>query len=212
MWTVTQVTTTVQTLLTTTANRLARETGFVRRASKLTGAHFVQALVFGWLNNPNATLQQLAQMAGTVGVPISSQGLDQRFSQVAANLLRRVLEVAVGSLVTADPVAIPLLQRFRGVYLLDSSTIVLPNELAAVWHGCGGRPPEPSEPPAIRRRRRRLQSSCRSSSTCSAAPSAVRSCRMGARMIGGPHTRRSFLRVRCAWQTWAPSAWRPSPP
>ncbi len=148
MWTVTQVTTTVQTLLTTTANRLARETGFVRRASKLTGAHFVQALVFGWLNNPNATLQQLAQMAGTVGVPISSQGLDQRFSQVAANLLRRVLEVAVGSLVTADPVAIPLLQRFRGVYLLDSSTIVLPNELAAVWHGCGGRPPEPSEPPS----------------------------------------------------------------
>jgi hypothetical protein len=148
MWTVTQVTTTVQTLLTTTADGLARETGFVRRASKLTGAHFVQALVFGWLNNPNATLQQLAQMAGTVGVPISSQGLDQRFSQVAANLLRRVLEVAVGSLVTADPVAIPLLQRFRGVYLLDSSTIVLPNELAAVWHGCGGRPPEPSEPPS----------------------------------------------------------------
>src|SRR5260370_27096619 len=148
MWTVTQVTTTVQTLLTTTANGLARETGFVRRASKLTGAHFVQALVFGWLNNPNATLQQLAQMAGTVGVPISSQGLDQRFSQVAANLLRQVLEVAVGSLVTADPVAIPLLQRFRGVYLLDSSTIVLPNELAAVWHGCGGRPPEPSEPPS----------------------------------------------------------------
>jgi hypothetical protein len=31
-------------------------------------------------------------------------------------------------------------------------------------------------------------------------------------MIGGPYTRRSFLRVRCVWQTWAPSAWRPSPP
>src|SRR5260221_11303936 len=114
MWTVTQVTTTVQTLLTTTANRLARETGFVRRASKLTGAHFVQALVFGWLNNPNATLQQLAQMAGTVGGPISSQGLDQRFSPVAANLRRRGREVAVGSPVTARPAGSPPVLRLRG--------------------------------------------------------------------------------------------------
>jgi hypothetical protein len=138
MWTVAQLSTTMQWLVTTTSDGLARETGFVRRASKLTGAHFVQALVFGWLNNPNATLQQLAQMAGTIGVPISPQGLDQRFSQAAATLLRRVLEVAIGQLVTADPVAIPLLQRFAGVYLLDSSTIVLPNALAEIWHGCGG--------------------------------------------------------------------------
>jgi DDE family transposase len=145
MWTVAQVSTTMQTLLTTTVDGLARETGFVRRASKLSGAHFVQALVLGWLNNPNATLQQLAQMAGTVGVPISPQGLDQRFSRAAADLLHRVLEAAVGSLVTADPVAIPLLQRFAGVYLLDSSTIVLPNELAAIWQGCGGGSPEGGE-------------------------------------------------------------------
>jgi hypothetical protein len=56
----------VQTLLTLTVDQLARETGFVRRTSKLSGAHFVQALVLGWLNNPNATLQQLAQMVGTM--------------------------------------------------------------------------------------------------------------------------------------------------
>jgi hypothetical protein len=138
MWTVTQLSTTVQTLLTTTADELARETGLVRRSSTLTGAHVVQALVLGWLNAPHARVQQLAQMAGTLGVPISPQGLDQRFRAAAAPVLRRVLEVAVGHLVTAAAVAIPLLQRLHGVYLLDRSTRVLPNELAALWRGCGG--------------------------------------------------------------------------
>jgi hypothetical protein len=138
MWTVTQVSTTLQHLVTTTANQLARETGFVQRTSKLTGAAFVQTVLFGWLNNAQATLQQLAQMAGTLGVSISPQGLEQRFTPPAAAFLRRVLEVAVTHLVTAHPVAIPLLSRFAGVYLLDSSTIVLPDELAEVWRGCGG--------------------------------------------------------------------------
>lgn len=124
MWTGTQLGTCLQTLLTTTANSLARETGFVQRVSKLTGAHFVQALRFGWLNHPQATLQQLAQMVGTVGVLIQPLGLDQRFTPEAAQLLRRVLEQAVTEVVAANPVAIPLIQRFAGVYVLDSSTIV----------------------------------------------------------------------------------------
>src|SRR5215467_15987000 len=121
MHSVTQISTALQMLLTTTANDLAHETGFVRRASKLTGARFVQALVFGWLDAPQATVQQLAQMAGTVGVAISPQGLDQRFTPAAAQFLQRILEGAMGSVVASDPVAIPLLQRFQGVYLLDSS-------------------------------------------------------------------------------------------
>lgn len=138
MWTGTHLGTRLQTLLTTTADALARDTGFVQRTSKLTGAHFVQALLFGWLNNPQATLQQLAQMAGSVGISISPQGLAQRFTEAAAQLLQRLLEAAVTEIVTADPVAIPLLQRFHGVYLLDSTTIILPDELAGLWPGCGG--------------------------------------------------------------------------
>ena len=138
MWTIAQVSTTLQCLFTSTANTLARETGFVQRASKLTGAHFAQALLFGWLQHPQATLQQLAQMVGSVGVPISPQGLEQRFTPAAAQFLRRLLEIAVTQVIAAHPVAIPLVQRFAGVYLLDSSTIVLPDELAALWPGCGG--------------------------------------------------------------------------
>jgi hypothetical protein len=39
-------------------------------------------------------------------------------------------------------VCIPLLQRFNGVYIQDSSTIMLPDELKEVWEGCGGSSPQ----------------------------------------------------------------------
>lgn len=125
-------------VLTDTADRAARDTQFVRRRSKLTGAAFVQTLTFGWLANPQATLEELCQTAATLGVDISPQGLDQRFTPQAAACLQTVLEAAVTRVLAADPVAVPLLQRFPGgVCLLDSTTVALPDALAALWPGCG---------------------------------------------------------------------------
>jgi hypothetical protein len=128
----------MQTVLTTVAEVAAHETNFVQRESKMTGPLFAQTLTFGWLANPQASLEELTQTAATLGVAISPQGLDERFTKEAAHFLQQVLQAAVQRLVAADPVAIPLLQRFHGVYLQDGSTIVLPDGLAAEWQGCGG--------------------------------------------------------------------------
>jgi hypothetical protein len=138
MTTVAQLADTLQTVLTSTADAAARRTGFVQRRSKLTGALFVQALVFGWLAKPHATIEALAQAAAVAGVAISPQGLEQRCTEAAAAFLEEVLAAAVQALVAADPVAIPLLRRFTAVVLLDCSTIVLPDALALWWPGCGG--------------------------------------------------------------------------
>jgi hypothetical protein len=46
-----------------------------------------------------------------------------------------VLEEAVNMVIAADPVAIPVLQRFNGVYLQDASTIVLPDALGEIYPG-----------------------------------------------------------------------------
>lgn len=132
------VCTALQTVLTTVANTAARSTGFIQRQRQLTGAGFVQALVFGFLAKPTMSLDQLAQTAAAVGTPISAQGLDQRFTPQAAACLQAVLGTAVQQCVTADPVAIPLLQRFSGVYVLDSTTIMLPDAHRDVWQGNGG--------------------------------------------------------------------------
>jgi hypothetical protein len=129
---------TVRTLLTTTAERMARETGFVQRRSKLTGAAFVQTLVLGWLSAPGGTLDDLTQTAATVGVDITPQGLDQRFTAAAADCLEGVLLEATNTVVAADPVAVPVLARFSAVYVEDSTTIALPPVLAERWAGCGG--------------------------------------------------------------------------
>jgi hypothetical protein len=138
MATIPQVAEAMQTVLETTAKEVARATKFVQRESKMGGAEFAQTLTFGWLENPQATLEELCQMATALGVTITPQGLDQRFSASAAKCLQQVLEAAVEKMIASEPVAIPVLQRFSGVYLDDSSTVTLPDELAAVWQGCGG--------------------------------------------------------------------------
>jgi hypothetical protein len=139
MVTIPEVAAALREVLGPTADAAARAAGFVRRRSKLTGAVFAQALVFGWLANPDATLEELAQVAAALGVRLSPQGLDQRFTAAAAAGLERVLAAAAGALVAAEPAAIPLLRRFQGVHVQDSTTIRLPDALAGAWPGCGGR-------------------------------------------------------------------------
>ena len=138
MASVTEIGQAIKSVLGTTASEVARQTGFTKRESKLTGAKFAQATVLGWLNKPEATLDGLGQAAAAVGVTISAQGLDQRFTPEAAALLQQVLNAALGQVIAADPIAIPLLQRFNGVIVQDSSIISLPDALVQVWKGCGG--------------------------------------------------------------------------
>lgn len=136
--TIPQVARAMREVLTTTADTAAKATQFVQRTSPLGGATFSQTLVFGFLGNPQASLEELTQTAATLGVPITPQALDQRFTPAAAACLEQVLRAAITRIIAADPVAIPLLERFTAVYVQDSSTIVLPDALAAVWQGCGG--------------------------------------------------------------------------
>ena len=68
MTTIPQVAHAMREILTTTADEAARATRFVQRTSALGGATFSQTLVFGFLGNPRATLEELTQTAATLGV------------------------------------------------------------------------------------------------------------------------------------------------
>jgi hypothetical protein len=137
MASIAQVSQAMQTVLTTVADTAARATGFVQRTSKLTGALFTQTLVLGFLANPDATREELAQTAAALGVPITPQGLDQRMTETGAACLRDVLDAAAATALAADPVAIPLFARFSGVFIQDSTLIGLPSTLAHIWRGSG---------------------------------------------------------------------------
>ena len=141
---ITQVTEALQVVLTTQADEIARATGFVQRASKLTGSKFVQTLVLTWLADPAATYEQLAQSATALEVPITAQGIEQRFTPQAAECLKQLLAAAMKQVIQATPVAVPVLGRFNGVYIQDGTTIALPPELAELWPGCGNGTEVPS--------------------------------------------------------------------
>jgi len=128
----------LRAVFTQKAEEVAKQTQFIKRQVKITGSWFVQTLVFGWLMNPQATLEELTQTGAALGLSVSPQALDQRFTKEASDFLKAMVEAATTQVVSAEPVAIELLARFRGVYLEDSTIITLPTELATVWAGCGG--------------------------------------------------------------------------
>jgi DDE family transposase len=137
MATVPQVATALQGVFTITANSAARRSGFIQRQRRLTGAAFVQGLVFGWLAHPSATYDQLVQAIARAGIRVSAQALEQRFTAAAAHCLQLVLEAAVTQIVSAEVGGQALLQRFTAVWLLDSTVVKLPRHFAQEWPGSG---------------------------------------------------------------------------
>lgn len=132
-----QVSTAVQRLLTITAEDAATSSDCVQRVRRFTGVTWVQTLVLGCLATPGPSLTDLARMAAALGVTVTPQAIAQRCTPATATCLEQVLDAAVQHVIRADPVAIPLLERFTGVFVVDTSTIALPPALADRWPGCG---------------------------------------------------------------------------
>ncbi|MFL5663965.1 MAG: IS4 family transposase [Ktedonobacteraceae bacterium] len=128
----------LRTLFFVEANQLARQAGVIQRTRVLTGASLLQLLVFGWLTNPQGGSSHLARFAGSLGLKLSKQAIEERFTMRTADWLLAVLRRGVQFLVCAQAVSIPLLKRFSAVLVEDGSTISLPSALKQVWRGCGG--------------------------------------------------------------------------
>ena len=129
----------MQNLLTETADEAARCCGLVERKRKLTGSALVQTLVFGWFANPEASYDELAQTAGVLGIAVSRQAIEQRLTAEAAETLKATLEGAAREAIATDPEVLPLLNRFNGVYLQDSTWIRLPDVFHDTCRGTGDR-------------------------------------------------------------------------
>ena len=118
--------------------KVAKETKFVQRVSKLTGIKFVQALVFHSLEKPMMTLSSLTQSCLDLGVSISEQGLDERINEQSVAFLQRLFAQAVQRWQAREPLPVGLLEQFTSVYLVDSSQISLPASMAGLFPGAGG--------------------------------------------------------------------------
>jgi hypothetical protein len=128
-------------LFSDTADAMARELDFCRRARKITGAVFAQTLVFSLWENPAATLDDFTDTAFDVlGVDVTPQAFDKRFNPPAAALMRDLFVEAFNrSFDSVRPAVLPLLHRFNGVFLRDATLVSLPPALADFFPGRGGR-------------------------------------------------------------------------
>lgn len=137
MTSIADVSETLRQILEEEANVLARESGWMQRHRVLSGADFAQTLIFGWLGEPDITLDGLTQVAGRRDVQLTASALSQRFTQPAVEFLYQVLQRLTQVRLQVEAVPLVLLKRFRAVVVEDSTHIQLPDELAEVWQGCG---------------------------------------------------------------------------
>lgn len=124
MTTITELCPILQGLLIETANRVAKETGFIQRKRQITGAGFAQSTVLGWLNQPNSTRSQLHHAAIQTGMEISLQGLDKRFTESAVTFMRQLVVEALKEILRSETPK-PIFTQFKGVYLTDCSQTML---------------------------------------------------------------------------------------
>jgi hypothetical protein len=118
--------------------RLADQTGWRKRASKIDPFEFLISLILGQLS---ASRQTLSSQAQTLTEPVTRQAVDQRFNvrtvayvQAAfAHLLAHALEWSA-----AQPQAAALRANFDALYLLDSTGFDCPETLKELFPGCGG--------------------------------------------------------------------------
>ena len=128
----------LQFVLTDSATEHGATSGWQQRRGQISPSQFVQTLVWGFLESPEATLGHLAHVAHAAGALVTPQALSQRFSARSVAVLRGVLQDALCLLLEAAPVEVALLRAFPGGVSLDDSTqIALPAVWQTVWDGGG---------------------------------------------------------------------------
>lgn len=110
----------------------------MQRVSPLSGFIFLQASVFGFIDDPEANLDDLAGYCADLGVDISAQGLDQRINARTVDFFEVMLSQAIDQFKNSLPLPLPILQQFSAINLVDSTTVSLPETMVAEYPGCGG--------------------------------------------------------------------------
>jgi hypothetical protein len=128
----------LQQLFGEIAQKAADDSGVIERTRKFTPLSLARTFVLGFLRNPKASDEKLAQMAVSCGVEVTPQAIEQRHTPKLVAFLQKLFCGAARLVVGSDKALAPLLERFTSVILLDSSTIALPDELQEQFRGCGG--------------------------------------------------------------------------
>jgi hypothetical protein len=118
---------------------LGRTTGLIRRRRKFSACTLLQMLVLTLLKKPQAKLIDYQATAAELGVFVTQEAIDKRFSKELIAFLREVIERALQPALAITASRAKLLREFTSVRIGDSTTVTLPDEFAQEFPGCGGK-------------------------------------------------------------------------
>lgn len=121
------------------ADAVAQQTKLVQRKSRFSGAIFFKSIIFGFLNNPTASLNSLAQQSLSLGVKISPQGVHDRINHYAVDFMKAMFLHGFDQFKNKLALPLPILQQFSAIYLVDSTFKQLPASMTAQFPGTGGK-------------------------------------------------------------------------
>jgi hypothetical protein len=110
----------------------------VKRKRCFTPLTLAQTFILGLLQKPTASDADIAVVASRLGVCVSPQAIDQRYSKELAQFFQRLFAQMAAARVRATGSLCDLFERFTEVSAIDSTVIVLPAEMASQFPGCGG--------------------------------------------------------------------------
>jgi hypothetical protein len=129
----------LQQLFGKLADEAGKRAEVIVRQRKFTSLSLARTFILGYLQNPDASDEELAQMAVQCGAEVTPQAIEQRHTPKLVKFFEYLFRIGTaGVVVASDRLLAPILERFTAVTLLDSSTISLPESEAEEHPGCGG--------------------------------------------------------------------------
>lgn len=120
-------------------DQLARQCGFVKRTSPITGFNFLLTMTTGQLNTPCGTLAQMAAFLSSIcGAEVSPQAIDERLRISAMAFMRNCLDMALSMATRPRASDHGALAEFTHIYIIDSTTFDIPPSFREIFKGCGG--------------------------------------------------------------------------
>ena len=116
----------------------AQDSGVIQRTRRFTPVSLARTFVLGFLRDPKASDEKLAQMAAQCGAAVTPQAIEQRQTPRMVAFLQKLFGEATKCVVGSDQTLAPILERFTHGTVSDSSTLSLPDEMQHEFRGCGG--------------------------------------------------------------------------
>ncbi len=110
----------------------------VERRGKLGVDKLVQTLVLSCLEEPAASLQDMVQVAQSLGVRVGKSSLHERLTHRLVMVLAALLDLSLKRVVALPAALVPRLQAVRGVYIVDSTQVTVCPALYESFGGSGG--------------------------------------------------------------------------